>query len=269
MTEMKVYILLLMFGAILAAPQPERIMGGGMTLIQYFPFFVGVQHGIFGAWSQHCGGSLLSDHVVLTAASCLERHLAITLRVRVGASTNFGGDPMDVSDFKMHSSWNSPIYENDIGLIFLRRRAVQSSYVGFASIAGASYTVPDNAVVVSIGLGVIRPDGSTPDFLQRTNLNIVNQDTCRQRYAHLKTQPGYEDTPIITENVMCTGFLTNDGRGFCSGDFGGPIIVEDEFENKTVVGVASWTHRCGDAVYPGVSTRVSRYSQWIVENSRV
>lgn len=58
--------------------------------------------------------------------------------------------------------------------------------------------------------------------------------------------------------MLCSGWLDVGGRDQCQGDSGGPLI-----HNNVVVGVCSWGHSCAQPRYPGVNTRVSRYTAWI------
>ncbi|KAG7302257.1 hypothetical protein JYU34_013750 [Plutella xylostella] len=265
---MQLFVLLAILGAALAAPNTSvRIAGGDDTLIRQYPFFTNVQIGGLGVWVQHCGGSLLSETVVLTAGSCLDGTIASFLRVKVGASAYNMGTVHNVVNYKYHERWNSPTYENDIGLLFLRTRATVSNNVGFARIPGATYTVADDTTVVAVGFGDTKPDeNSNPDILQSVEIKVINQQTCAQRYAELKDQPNADPKqPQVTSNMICTGVLDVEGKGWCYGDEGGPVVAEDNI----VVGVASWNHRCGDAKVPGISTKVSAYSAWIIENAGI
>ncbi|KAG7302256.1 hypothetical protein JYU34_013749 [Plutella xylostella] len=262
---MRVFVLLAILGAALAAPQAvQRIVGGEDTLIQDYPFFVNVNAGGLGIWVLHCGGSLISEAVVLTSAGCLQNYFAFFLRVRVGSSAHASGDIIEVEDFKQHERWNSPIYENDVGLIFLKTRAELSENVGLARIPGASYTIADDTAVTAIGFGDLSADSSSnPDILQSVELFVINEAECARRYAYLQTQPGQENTPAVTSAMICTGVLDQGGKDFCDGDEGGPVVVEKDI----VIGVASWRYKCGDAAFPSVNTRVSTYTDWILSNS--
>lgn len=63
---------------------------------------------------------------------------------------------------------------------------------------------------------------------------------------------------MITDNMLCSGWLDVGGRDQCVGDSGGPLI-----HNDIVVGVCSWGYGCGSPRFPGVNTRVSRFTSWI------
>lgn len=96
--------------------------------------------------------------------------------------------------------------------------------------------------------------GSKSEQLRHVGIWTVNQNTCRSRYAPLGNS--------VTDNMVCSGWLNVGGRGQCSGDGGGPLL-----HNNVVVGVSSWGYLCGQANYPDVNTRVSRFTSWIQANA--
>lgn len=51
------------------------------------------------------------------------------------------------------------------------------------------------------------------------------------------------------------------------GDSGGPLLVQLPNKRWVVAGIVSYGIRCGEKNRPGVYTRVSAYSSWIIENA--
>ncbi|XP_037301226.1 trypsin, alkaline A-like [Manduca sexta] len=82
----------------------------------------------------------------------------------------------------------------------------------------------------------------------------VNEATCRYRYAAIDS--------IITDSMLCAGWLDVGGRDQCFGDSGGPL-----YHNGVVVGVCSWGEQCALPRFPGVNVRVSRFANWIRSNA--
>ena len=62
----------------------------------------------------------------------------------------------------------------------------------------------------------------------------------------------------ITNSITCE---------FLQGDSGGPLNCPNAIGQQELCGVVSWGARCAEKEYPGVYTRVSKYIDWIDENS--
>lgn len=67
---------------------------------------------------------------------------------------------------------------------------------------------------------------------------------------------------MVTDNMICSGWLDVGGRDQCQGDSGGPLI-----HNGVIVGLSSWGWDCASPVWPGVNTRVSSYTDWVVDTA--
>lgn len=83
-------------------------------------------------------------------------------------------------------------------------------------------------------------------------MKVIDQATCRDRYASIGG--------VITDSMLCAGQLDGGGLDGCYGDSGGPLIYKG-----FVVGLVSFGYECGHHYYPGVYTRVSEFSEWIVK----
>jgi trypsin len=96
--------------------------------------------------------------------------------------------------------------------------------------------------------------GPPVEQLRHVQIWTVNQAICRNNYASIG------DT--ITDNMLCAGWLNVGGRDQCQGDSGGPL-----YHNRVVVGLSSFGEECGLPEFPGVNTRLSRYTSWIQDNA--
>lgn len=67
---------------------------------------------------------------------------------------------------------------------------------------------------------------------------------------------------VITDNMVCVGWIDVGGRDQCQGDSGGPLYHEGN-----VVGICSWGKECALREYPGVNTRISKFTPWIQVNA--
>nr|P23605.1 RecName: Full=Achelase-2; AltName: Full=Achelase II [Lonomia achelous]AAB19940.1 achelase II=fibrinolytic proteinase [Lonomia achelous=Saturnid caterpillar, Peptide, 214 aa] [Lonomia achelous] len=214
------------------------IVGGSTTTIASYPEITALLY--FNR--QACGGTILNNRSVLTAAHCPFGDAASSWSFRVGSTNaNSGGTVHSLSTFIIHPSYNRWTLDNDIAIM---RTASNINFINNAvrpgSIAGANYNLADNQVVWAAGWGTTSPGGSLARFpgvnARHVQIWTVNQATCRTRYASI----GH----TVTDNMLCSGWLDVGGRDQCQGDSGGPL-----YHNGVVVGV------------------VSRYTAWIQSNA--
>ncbi|XP_069358453.1 trypsin, alkaline A-like [Maniola hyperantus] len=248
-------LLALGLAAVAASPTPERIVGGSVTTIGNYPMGVALLFSRTGAnHRQACGGAILNNRSVLTAAHCTIGDPANRWRVRAGSSqANSGGVVHDLSRIINHPQYNSRTTDNDIAVLHVSRAFSMNNNVRAGSIAGANYHLADNQPVWAIGWGRTSFNGPASESLRHVQIWVVNQAVCRQRYNELRL--------TITDNMLCSGWLDVGGRDQCQGDSGGPL-----FHNRVIVGVCSWGHECARPRFPGVNARVSRFSNWIINN---
>lgn len=261
---MRVIILLALLGAAFAGSRnASRIVGGSLTNIETYPYMANLQRQTFVPWTQACGGSLITSTAVLSAAHCFYGDQLWQWRVVLGSSfAHRGGTVHTISRIVMHPQYDDSTINNDVAVVRLSNAAVFSSSVQTASIVSPNYVVPDGAIVTHIGWGRIRVDGPASEQLRHVDINIINQELCAHRYDQLKAMQGYENWPVITSGMVCAGILDEGGKDACSGDSGGPLALN----RNIIVGVTSWGFECADPFLPGVSARVSQYSNWIVAN---
>nr|AAF74732.1 trypsin precursor AiT6 [Agrotis ipsilon] len=260
---MRAVILLALLGSALAVPKSiNRIVGGSPTTIDQYPYMSNMQYGLWSIWwFQACGGSLLTTNSVLSAAHCYFGDVPSEWRVLLGTSfASSGGSLHTVSQLVLHAGYSPATLDNDVAIVRLAQPAVYSNVIQPARIPGSNYDLPDNTLLTTVGWGSLTSGGSYPEQLQHVDINAINQHLCAARYAYLKTQPGYQNWPDITDNMLCAGILDVGGKDACQGDSGGPLAHNGDI----IVGVVSWGFQCADAYYPGVNARVSRYSDWIV-----
>ncbi|CAG9578682.1 unnamed protein product [Danaus chrysippus] len=262
---MRVLILLAILGAVSANPRKVvRIVGGKDTTIERYPFMSAMLENSFWGLRQICGGSVITNRAIVSAAHCFGRVTPFTLRVRLGSTyASSGGQVQEVSRIIMHPQYNSRLLVHDVAVIRLQNSVVMSNQIQVARIAGPQYTLPDNTRLDVIGWGDTSYKGRPSEILQHVSVNIINQRICTERYEHLRTLPGKENHPGVTPEMICTGILDIGGKDACEGDSGGPVV----HGGNVLVGITSWGHECAHPVYPGVNVRVSSYADWISTNA--
>ncbi|KAJ8736120.1 hypothetical protein PYW08_006776 [Mythimna loreyi] len=248
-------LIALCFAAVAAVPSnPQRIVGGSLTTIDRYPSIAS----LLFSWSsstfrQSCGGTILNNRAVLTAAHCTSGDAVSRWRIRVGSTwANSGGVVHNVNANIVHPSYNRLTLNNDISILRTNTAFTFNNNVRAIAIPGSNYNLADNQPVWAAGWGTTSSGGAPSEQLRHVELRVINQATCRSNYL-LRGM-------VITENMLCSGW-PNGGRDQCQGDSGGPL-----YHNNVVVGVCSFGIGCAQARYPGVNARVSRYVTWIQNN---
>lgn len=89
--------------------------------------------------------------------------------------------------------------------------------------------------------------------LRYVNVQGITNEVCTQTYGD-----------IITSRLLCTHGYPNVTQGSCTGDSGGPLILENEGAAPTLVGMVSFVSSRGCAVGdPQGFTRVGSYIDYI------
>ncbi|XP_023935759.1 trypsin, alkaline A-like [Bicyclus anynana] len=258
---MRAIFVLLTVGLAAVAASPtrnaERIVGGSITNIGTYPMAVALIRSATGSgtFSQACGGSILNNRSVLTAAHCIHGVQTNRWRSRVGSTNaNSGGVVHHSHQFIHHPQYVRATADNDVSIIRLSSHISFNNNVRAGSIAGPNLHTPDGASVWAIGWGRTSSGGSSSEQLRHVQIWVVNQTVCRNNYQRIRR--------TITDNMLCSGWINVGGRDQCQGDSGGPL-----FHNNVIVGVCSWGEGCALPDFPGVNVRVSRVSNWIRNNA--
>jgi len=154
--------------------------------------------------------------------------------------------------------YDSETGENDFMLIMLPESVYDTPFPRLNSRAYVpnAYSGDDkDKRLVVLGWGLTR-DGdadSASEKLLKATLEYVNNYNCGWEYG----------AQHIKKNMLCAH--STEGRDACSGDSGGPLIMqhEDGPAQDLLVGVVSWGAVCGSRKYPGVYARLSSAYKWI------
>lgn len=238
----------------------NAIVGGSDATQGQFAHQVSIQtRGGF----HYCGGSLIGDGWVLTAAHCIVETdnngnvisdtPAGDIRVRIGAVDVDSGQRFDVAEVIRNPGYDENTMDDDMALLRLSSSTGSLTTVALAT-EDAEDTIANPGTMASVsGWGDLTESGYSPDTLQFVEVPILSNGSCNVSY-----------NGEITDNMLCAGF-SEGGRDSCQGDSGGPMVVDD---GGTWVqnGVVSWGYGCARPGIPGVYARVSQYQSWIESN---
>jgi len=243
-------------------PPINSIVGGSEVVPHSWPFLVQISAGGNNpTQSIFCGGSILNEEWILTAAHCFYRRTdANTLsRFRVTAAehdiTRVDPDEQrrSIAQAILHPDYNSRTLDNDIALLRLSSPLDLSVAKASPVVLNDDDNCPTSGAQCDVaGWGTLSSGGSTPDVPHSVTVPAVSNAECIEQYGQGE----------ITDNMVCAGAIGVGGVDSCQGDSGGPFVCQCGGRTKHV-GIVSWGYGCAAARYPGVYARTSKYISWI------
>lgn len=219
-----------------------RIVGGtDATPMSAYPFYSFVtvtrtdDNGSSGTIG--CGGSLIHDDIILTAAHCflfdVTEVQVFVNRTQYSSLTGFEYFRRTES-WQVHPGYNAATYANDVAMIHLTRSVTQVPPLQL----NADAAIPaDNSDVTVIGLGFISQEGGFPAALQQVTLQTVDSATC---IAQNSAQIALEGATQVCAAA--------DGKDSCQGDSGGPLFSTLPDGSFSQVGIVSFGIGCAQPV---------------------
>ncbi|XP_055904678.1 serine protease 3-like [Eupeodes corollae] len=225
----------------------SRIVRGDIAAPEKYPYHVGIIVGLGNGWYAFCGGTLIGNEWIVTAAHCTSG--AQTIEVRLG-SVNFD-TPLRVSwGYQNHIHPNYGKKNGDIALVKIQWVDYNVNMAPAALPPLNGYQNPyTGARVVATGWGATDDHGGKGNLLKYSVMSIIEPQECANVYG-----PNGKDPAI-----MCTS--TKNTGATCSGDSGGPLVLEN---TRLLLGVTTFgaAGNCAGGLPDGFS-RITFYLSWI------
>lgn len=266
----------------------KRIIGGEDAVHHSWPFLASIRVQVNNVSEHHCGGTIISDRHILTAAHCiivyfqLKNSLDLSLmdmmgliKVNVGINdhTRGGRDNgvygVEDIDFHQGFNYNEWTLDNDLMILKLDRRInFGSPQVNIAclprhGIDSSKKKVGKNVVAIGWGSYAEDYDHEYHDHVQQAYFKILDSEDSKCNSGMIGANSWDK------ENVLCA---IGRKRVTCFGDSGGPVLELRNGHQWTLVGVISFgndiTHhstnqkKCNKSM-PFYFVNVEKYTDWI------
>ncbi|XP_069755623.1 chymotrypsin B-like [Narcine bancroftii] len=224
-----------------------RIVNGEEAIPGSWPWQVSLQD---QTGFHFCGGSLINENWVITAAHCSvsSRHIVVVGEFNK-CSVDTKAQFIAVKEAFTHPKWNPSTINNDITLVKLSSPVQLTREISPVCLVSAFKTFSPGKKCVTTGWGLTRYNAFlTPCTLQQASLPLLSNAQCERFWPDL-----------ISKVMICAGAS---GASSCMGDSGGPLVCQ---ENGLwyLTGIVSWgSSNCSQRI-PGVYARVSELRDFI------
>uniref|UniRef100_A0A1Q3FQJ5 trypsin n=1 Tax=Culex tarsalis TaxID=7177 RepID=A0A1Q3FQJ5_CULTA len=225
-----------------------RIVGGQDTTIENHPYQVSLRR----RGNHNCGGAILNENTILTAAHCVyyTDSPPSDYSIRAGSTLrNQGGQLITASEVFIHPWYDDWTLDWDIAILKLEQNLVLGPSVQKIDLPETTFKIQHGTLASIAGWGTLYYQGPSTNHLQQVSVPIVDNVICSKAYQNFGS---------ILSFHLCAG---DAGLDACQGDSGGPLVYGGQ-----VIGIVSWGYGCAFKGYPTVYTRVSDFIEFIHEH---
>lgn len=222
----------------------ERIVGGEDAPEGMAPYQISLQSATSGQHS--CGGAIIEERWILTAAHCIHGKTPDAFRVLTGTQDL----KKNVSRYYYvdrileHCDYEPRKYRNDIALLHLNESIVLDNATQPVQLSHEPLKPGDRLLLT--GWGTLSLGGEVPAKLQRLEVEYVPFEECRLAHGN---------SSHVDIGHVCT--YNDKGRGACHGDSGGPLV-----HNGKLVALVNWGMPCARGK-PDASASIAYYHDFI------
>ncbi|KAE8621392.1 hypothetical protein XENTR_v10004810 [Xenopus tropicalis] len=233
----------------------SRIVGGTVASAGDWPWQVQLLKRV-GASLYLCGGSIITQHWVVTAAHCVYGSTSTPSAFKVFAGSltiqSYYSAGYTVERALVHPSYSSYTQNYDVALLKLTAALVFTTNLRPVCLPNVGMPWAEGQPCWISGWGTTSNGGSISTNLKAASVPLISSATCNQAAVY---------GGAISPTMMCAGYLSG-GTDTCQGDSGGPLVTKTN-SLWWLVGDTSWGYGCGMTNKPGVYGNLTFSLEWI------